>query len=279
MTRTPLAFNERGEGWHFNPKRRYGLMMTGVAVFLVFGIYGLMLLSEGRPVPGVLMIVFALCLLAVPFHRSPRQVPPRLVELDGERGLLLPTNSIRPVVVAAMGVLGPLLGTLAIAGSVVAVKDGDYGFLFGAALLLAVSLLFLGGSYGLVKQHRTPSRGLFLRPVGPVLRTRADMTELAWDDIGAIRPHWARVIRGGFTSPGETINNWFTFEPKQPDIWPKDPLAALSGTKNPTFDASLLALDPQAGLALCQFYLDHPETREELATDASLARVDKMARA
>jgi hypothetical protein len=46
----------------------------------------------------------------------------------------------------------------------------------------------------------------------------------------------------------------------------------MAGTTAPTCDAEKIASDPDAVLALCRFYLAHPEVREELGMPAALDR-------
>ena len=272
---TPLRFNESGEGWHLKPKRRILFYAAGLLIGAIFLFAAVAAFGDGKPVAGVVMVVIGLALGSLPFggRRKVRQ-PPRLY--DG--GLLLPAKPMSVMTIASLGLIGPILviGSIGVAVDAFRGDGSVVGSIIGMIIGTLFGLLMCLGAYAGVKQRRAPDRGLLLTPDSLTLRTRAEPVTIPWTDLAGVRAHWTRPIREGWTTPGESINNWISFPTQSGSS--RDVLSVMSGTPDPAMDADSLAMDPALALGVLQFYAAHPEARAELGSDQALARVDSLAR-
>lgn len=250
MERTPLFLQAQGHGWHLRPGRN--ALVAGAA--LVFAaILGAVAISAWRQekyaAAALLAVVAAGFLgLAVPWRR---RRPPRLVEDESGRGLLLPLGAPGPGPTLGALVIGPLL----VLGGVVGLVDGQWG---GLVAVLAGGVVLLG-LYAALRATRIEDRGVALVPDGIVVRTSRTPVRLAWSDVTGVRAHWRRRVRGLYPTPDEPVHNWLTFE--------------VAGTgQGVSIDPTTFACDPELALAVIRHYLDHPDDRAELGTERSLLR-------
>lgn len=269
--RTPLAFHQQGEGWHLEP-RRHRVLRFGVGAVGVLGLLaGVGNLTDGDTAAGVGLLLFGLLMLAAAFllHRRPRPRPPRHLAAAPGPGLLVPVRAGSLLAVVGFGVLGAFFLLVVTAAGVLMLRDGE---LPGIAALVAgpvLGALFLAGAWGTVTARRTPDRGILLTPDAVVLRTRAEPETIPWSELVRVRDHWGRGVRVGPTMPDDIVNNWLTFETREPD---GDRLSLLSGSPDPSVPVETLGTDPALALAVCRHYLEHPGERAGLADPQVLAR-------
>lgn len=274
---TPLTFRDSGEGWHLRPARRLLFLGTALLVALLLVCGAVWALVDGARLIALLLVVFAAACAALPFSTSRRRLAPTTYDGPEGRGTLLPVHAVRVVIIAALVVFGlPLLvlPVLAIAANLDSGPGELVPLVLVSLLLFAVGLLLLAGAYGGVRSRLAPSKGILLTPTAVVLRTQLEPMAFGWDVLRGVRPHWKR--RRAFTdvipSPNDHIDNWLTFEVDRDLHAGQNVLRGLARTEEPTLAAETIATDPDGALALCRYYLDHPEAREELGTPAALAR-------
>lgn len=271
MTRTPLTFNERGEGWHFTPKRRVLLKAGALLVLALFLAAAARELGDGDLLAAAFMTLIGFAFGVIPFGRTTRRLSPRLYDGPSGRGLLLPTHPMKLTTLLSLGLLGALLLVGGIGIGVEALGDGRPGRAAGSLIGIGFGAVLAVGAYAGVRSRLAVDRGVLLTPEAVVLRTQREPITVAWSAVTGVRPHWTRFVREGITTPGESISNWLTFEAAAWDGVLG--VAVLAGVNAPTVDAEALAVDPERVLAICRFYLAEPEAREELATEAALARL------
>ena len=274
---TPLTFNDAGEGWHLNPKRR--LLLKGAALFLGALLAGAAVaaLVQGKPLATLLLLVFAAAIAAIPFGTSRRRLPPTTYDGPEGRGTLLPVHAMRVISIFA----GLVLGLLLVLAPVMAIDEGLDGGLWDDVMALVMSLfvalfglILLLGAYAGVRSRLTPSKGILLTPTRIVLRTQAEPMSFDWEEVRAVRPHWTRSRRASdlMPSPEDVIHNWLTFEVEPGRFEGENALGGMAGTSAPTMDAEKIASDHDATLAFLRLYLASPQLREELGMPASLDR-------
>jgi hypothetical protein len=276
---TPLAFNSSGTGWHLQPRRRFFFVALGLLGGAVFVVGGVAAAGDGKYLAAAFLLVVGVAFALLPWPGSSRRLPARRYDGEGGPGLLLPVHPTRVVTIAASGVVGAVLAAAGVGMAVEGVLTGQLGQAFGSLLTMLVGGLLLLGSYAGIRSRMAVDRGLVLTPGGVLLRTRRAPASVPWDGIADVRAHWRRRVKGAFTSIEEPIHNWLTFELRGGATAGPDPLQVLSRTASPTMDAATLAVDPWLVLDLARFYLNHPECRAELATDAGPARLDALRRA
>ena len=276
---TPLAFNTTGTGWHLRPRRRFFFVALGLLGGAVFVVGGVAAVRDQKYLAAAFLLVVGVAFALLPMPSSRRRLPARRYDGDGGPGLLLPVHPSRVATIAATGVIGAVLAAAGVGMAVEGVATGEVGQVFGSLLTLLVGGLLLLGSHAGIRSRMATDRGLVLTPEGVLLRTRRAPATVPWSRIGEVRAHWHRRVKGAFTSVEEPIHNWLTFELRAGAPVEPDPLRVMSGSASPTMDAATLAVDPYVVLDLARFYLQHPECRAELATDAGQARLDALRRA
>lgn len=226
---------------------------------------GLARLADGQPVQALALAAVGVALSVVPFERNRDRLPPRTVTVDGERGLLLPIHPPKVSTVLAMATVGVVLLGGAVAAVVVGVQDRKpWGYVLGA-MLAALALLCALGVRGSVRIRRAADRGILLLPEAVVLRTGSRTTRLPWAEIAGFRDHWSRPGRKIlWTEITDDVDNWLTVEPVPGATWERDPRHPLTGTPNPTVEATTLAVDPGEALATLRLHLARPELRPQL---------------
>ncbi|MBB6628327.1 hypothetical protein H5V45_13455 [Nocardioides sp. KIGAM211] len=275
---TPIRGNRAGEGWHLEPRRRWLLLVGAVLAAALLIVPGIVAATQGKLLAAAFCIVIGLAFLALPFGRTRRRLPARAWTDGTEHGVLLPTHPMKVTSIAALAVLGSVLTAAGVGIGVEAVLDGTYGDLVGAFISLLIGLLMLLGAYAGIRSRMASDRGLLLTPAAVTLRTGRVVEVLPWTGVVAVHAHWNRRVRGAFKSVDEQIDNWLTFQTAPGVVEGDDPLALMSGTKQPTLDAETLAMDPYVVVDVLRFYLEQPDRRTELATDAALARVADLER-
>jgi hypothetical protein len=276
---TPLAFNTTGTGWHLRPRRRYFFVAIGLLGAAVFVFGGVAAVRDGKYLAAIFLLVVGVAFGLLPVPGRRRLLPARRYDGEGGPGLLLPVHPSRVTTIAASGVIGAVLAAAGVGMAVEGVVTGEVGQVFGALLTLLFGALLLLGAYAGVRSRMATDRGLVLTPAGVLLRTGRVQTSVPWEQVADVRAHWHRRVKGAFTSVEEPIHNWLTFELHADATVEPDPLRVMSGSASPTMDAATLAVDPYVVLDLARFYLQHPECRAELATDAGPARLDALQRA
>jgi hypothetical protein len=272
---TPLLFNQRGEGWHLEPRRNLLFKVGGVLAMVLLPLAGIGRLVAGHPWQAVGLAVVGVALGVVPFDRNTQRLPARTVDVDGERGLLVPTHPPKRATVVAMAVLGLMLLTFSVAAVVLAVRDGEAGVAVVSVVLVAFGLLLVVGAVGAARARRAQDRGLLVLPTAVVLRTGRRGPRLPWEEIAGFRDHWSRPGRKIlWTEITDEVDSWLSVEPAPHASWEPDPLRAMTGTASPTIKATTLAVDPVVVLALLRLYRDRPDLREELGTELAVRRVE-----
>lgn len=268
---TPLTFNQQGEGWHLDP-RRNRVVRFGVGAIGGLGLFaGAGNLLVGDRAPGVVLLVFGALMLVVAVRLLGRPAPqaPRHVPAQPGPGLLLPVRAGSLVAVAGFALLGVLCLIGGIGAGAEMLADGEWQGVIGVAMGLGLGGLFLLGSWGTAKARRTADRGILLTPDAVVLRTRAEPETIPWSELVRVRDHWGRALRVGPTMPDDVVNNWLTFETREPD---GDPMSLLSGSPSPSVPVDTLGTDPHRTLEVCRHYLEHPADRPALAAPSEVQR-------
>jgi len=282
---TPLRGNEAGEGWHLRLRRRHffaAMTVLGGLGLLVLAALAVMQGTWWWAVPaGVAGVAFAL----VPFER-PTPESPRMLETPDAHGLLLPTHPIKATytilfaIVAVMLVVTP---TWAVVTGRMDPLDGigDWaGVLVGVVVLGLFAVLLVLATVAGVRSRRAPHRGVLLTVDAVVLRTQLRPVTIPWEAVRGFRPHWRRIrgYRDHVNSWEDPIRNWLSVEAAVEHVAGDTPIRAFAKVDDPTFDAASLALEPRLALEVCRFYLTDVDARQELDTDAALARVASIER-
>lgn len=276
---TPLAFNTVGVGWHLKPRRRIFLRVAGVLGAAIFVGPGIAAGLQGKYLAAVFLVVVGVCFGLLPMDLPRRRLPARRHDGADGAGLLLPVHPMRLTTIVACAVIGLVLSASGVGMAVEGAQAGDLGQVVGSLVALLIGVLLLLGSRAGIRGRRLVERGLLLTPGAVVTRLGRETVTVPWDEVERVHAHWRRRTRGAFTSVDEQVHNWLSFELREGSTVEPDPLQLLSGSTGPSVDAGDLAVDPYAVLDLARFYLDHPDARGELATDASLARLSQLERA
>lgn len=72
------------------------------------------------------------------------------------------------------------------------------------------------------------------------------------------------------------MQNWFTLEVERDALTGRVPYARASRQPYPTLDVRRIGTDPDAALALCRFYRERPDKRDELRTRAAENRATAL---
>ncbi|WP_300404461.1 hypothetical protein [Nocardioides sp.] len=282
---TPLRGNEAGEGWHLRPRRRQLF-----AAMTVLGGVGLLVLA-GLAVTqdvwwwAVPAGMAGVALSLAPFER-PTPEPPRMFETPGVHGLLLPTHPTKATYTILFGIAALML-VVTPAWAVATGRGepldgvGDWaGALVGVVVLGSLTVLLVLATVAGVRSRRAPHRGVLLTVDAVVLRTQLRPVTIPWEAVRGFRPHWRRLrgYRDHFNSWEDPIRNWLSVEAEAERVAGDTPIRAFARVDEPTFDAASLALEPRLALEVCRFYLTDAGAREELGTDAALARVASIER-
>jgi len=270
-TPTPLAFNQQGEGWHLNARRRRWLRL-GIGFIGALGLAsGVTNLVEGDVAPGVGLLLFggAMLTTAVMLSRRRTPLPPHHLPTTPGPGLLLPVRGGSLGAIVGFAGLGALFLVPVTGAGVVSLGEGDGRGIVGIAMGIGLGALFLVGSWGTLQARRTPDRGILLTPEAVVLRTRKQPETIPWAELVRVRDHWGRAVRVGPTMPDDVVRNWLTFETHEPD---GDPMTLFSGSQSPSVPVEMLGTDPALTLEICRHYLDHPVDRAELASPSAHQR-------
>ena len=283
---TPTASNNAGEGWHLD--HRPSRILTLGATSILGGILLLAAFGAARAqlwlATGLLVAVgVAVLLLSAGRDTTPR--PPRLFTPPADpleppapgtgTGVLLPKRPLRWATLYAWGVLGLLLAVSGVGVAVEAAIASRPGEVLQGLFPGGIGALLLLGTYAGVSNRRAPHAGLFLRPDAVELRTEATHLTLPWDTITGFRPHWTKAkSRHGATV---AVNNWLSVETTL-ELTTEETtglsMLARTGT-TPVLDIDMLAAPPLDVLAVCRFYLEHPERRAELGTERGLTTIQR----
>lgn len=281
MRFTPSDDDGSGEGWRFGADdggdRRWFFVVLAV-LLLVLAVWPL---TVGQYVIPALLAGGAAVML-VPLFIGPRE-PMAPVLHDGPEGggLLLPTYPMRLLAIIGFALFG---GVLVVAGFWVGVsglRDDRPGMLFGTVIGVVLGGICLSGAwFGLWARMKT-DQGVLLSESGISVLGHGQPLVMGWPALTGMRAHWTRgsldnQARLALTSKGpDTFRNWLSFQVT--DFAGENPQAPFARTAAPTVDADDLAVDPYTVLAVCQYYLEHPEARGELTTSAALERVRTLA--
>lgn len=282
---TPLAFADEGEGWHL---RRRGLwwlwLLSGLAaVGCLAGAW--LAATAGRTAVAAFLLLPATALALLPWgRRSSTAVAARLVDAPEGRALLLPLRpaSVPYLVALVCLTLAPLLLPF-LATSLLTLRPTDRPAVIavglGAAVCAGAAAVAGTALYGAVRSRLDSDRGVVLLPDVVVLRTQRVSVWFPWSAVQDVRAHWTRA-RGhsdALSTPDGLVQNWFTFVCDPDEVQGPAPWAGASRQPHPTFDATLVGLEPDVALDVCRHYASHPESRRELGGEASLQRTVGLA--
>ncbi|MEI2714046.1 MAG: hypothetical protein V9G04_12340 [Nocardioides sp.] len=205
---------------------------------------------------------------ALPFlDRSPAREQ-QASHHDG--GLLLPVRPFAPAGIAVFLIVGVFFVALALVALYAAVADQMYSFIIGFLLLGGVGAIFLTTAVMSVRQLRAGAGGIVADPEGIRLTSLSrDVWSVPWDQVTGIRAHWLRMAIG-LKMPTDSIANYLQIQ--APEWTAPGRLGRLGRTGGPNLEVRSLAMDPYAALRVLTYYVEHPDARHELATDAAVAR-------
>lgn len=279
---TPLSAGYRGEGWHLGLRRNLMVVVLGPLLAVVFVVCALLAHGEHRSVQVVVYLLVAVAFAPSPWFRSRRRVPPYSHEGAAGSGLMLPVNPMGWGGVVSLVLLGALAWA-AFVGLLIRIAHEEslvttvaVGALF-AVLIAGPGCLFLLGAYGGVRARLRGDRGLLLTPDAVVVTTERRRVVVPWSAIRAIRPHWTQR-RQGFFGFDDIVHNWLTLDADPDQVRGRTRLGALAQTRAPTVDAEQVACGPALALAVLRWYLDQPETRNELRSDLAVDRAAALER-
>lgn len=248
---------EHGEGWRLRPKSRFLDQLAGFAAGGVLGWVALGALFAGHYRTSLVTA----CLLGWLIYRrraglETRETAPRL----RKGALVLPPRTPAPVVVPSICVLGVVITAFTVLITVQTFRhqvDVTIPGVVGVVVSGLLGVLLLVGAFAGVRDL-SANRGLRLTPYALDVRTVRPSVTVAWADLAAVRPHWTR-------DGDAPVRNWLSFETR-------------SGTTTPATDMNLLDSEPDVILGILTYYLEHPEDRAELVTEASMHRVASISR-
>jgi hypothetical protein len=266
---------EQPQGWTRPFADGWGQVVFMVVIGGLLSVGGLVMAVTGRGAErgagAAIALFFLACLLTAPlFAPGRRGGPLRLetVRLGGrqERGILVPYSGLRmAMVLAATACLA-----LAMLGFVVfadAFADGESPW--PVRLVGAVGVMFFGVG-GLVAARRGWGRNwrLLLTPSAVVIAMGGARTVVPWEAIQQVRASEVTTHVRGVTVSEPLVG-----------IDLSDPEAIQTGPLNRHLAADItlpvrtLDVDPALLLEALRYYHQHPQARDELATQAGLARV------
>ena len=248
---------EHGEGWRLRPKSRFLDQLAGFAAGGVLGWWALWALADHHFRTAAVVLVLLGWLIYR--RRAGLEAKARAPRLR-KGGLVLPSRTPTPAVVPIICVLAVVFTGGTVLVLVQALRhqiDVTLPGMLGAVLCAILSaLLSVGGFAGV--RDLSANRGLRLTPDALDVRTLRPSVTVLWADLAAVLPHWTR-------DGDASVRNWLSFETR-------------SGTTTPATDMNLLDSEPDVILGILIYYLEHPEDRAELGTEASMQRVASISR-
>ncbi|GAB2973305.1 hypothetical protein [Nocardioides montaniterrae] len=276
METTPLAGNDRGEGWHRGLRRTTVLRWVGPGLAVVFLGAGLSSDARGHGSGYACLLVACLCALAY-WMGYAGSAEPHDHEGRFGSGLALPLRPLSWQTCVLLGVLGLALVALPAA---VALRwsqiEGRAGAVVGSTFGALVGLLLLTGAYAGIRQRLRKDRAILLTADGVVISSDRRPVRVPWHAITAVRPHWT-CRRSGHLRSEDIVHNWLTLEADPALVEGHTGVSALAGTPSPTVDIEALACDPDLVLRVLRFYLENPEERGELRSVVAVDRVRSLA--
>jgi hypothetical protein len=273
---------EQPQGWTRPFAGGWGQVVFMVVIGGLLSVGGLVMAVTGRGAErgagAAIALFFLACLLTAPlFAPGRRGGPLRLetVRLGGrqERGILVPYSGLRmAMVLAATACLA-----LAMLGFVVfadAFADGESPW--PVRLVGAVGVMFFGVG-GLVAARRGWGRNwrLLLTPSAVVIAMAGARTVVPWEAIQQVRASEVTTHVRGVTVSEPLVG----IDLSDPEAIQTGPLERLLQPLNRHLAADItlpvrtLDVDPALLLEALRYYHQHPQARDELATQAGLARV------
>jgi hypothetical protein len=273
---------EQPQGWTRPFAGGWGQVVFMVVIGGLLSVGGLVMAVTGRGAErgagAAIALFFLACLLTAPlFAPGRRGGPLRLetVRLGGrqERGILVPYSGLRmAMVLAATACLA-----LAMLGFVVfadAFADGESPW--PVRLVGAVGVMFFGVG-GLVAARRGWGRNwrLLLTPSAVVIAMGGARTVVPWEAIQQVRASEVTTHVRGVTVSEPLVG----IDLSDPEAIQTGPLERLLQPLNRHLAADItlpvrtLDVDPALLLEALRYYHQHPQARDELATQAGLARV------
>jgi hypothetical protein len=277
-TPTPIHGNESGTGWHLKPRRRILFMFEFFFVAACLFSGTAKMVDQGDPILAVILACFGLTLVSVPFWKYRRGRPPYLLDSGSGTGLALPVHTTNLGIVIVPGVPGVVLTSIA---AILAIRGHDLTaappfYIFLMILMAGIILLFI--AYHGLRHRQYKGRALVLTPESIELRHQFRPQVLPWESVTEVQAHWERIV-GARLTPQDPIYNYLSFELAPGTEVKSAGYSNHFSTKDETsVETGMLAVNPYTVLELLRFYLDHPDFRSELGTEASLARVTEITR-